>query len=102
MTIEFPKGALKVDRTFNTVVKMFGGGDSTCVVGSCVVDGDLLEFGVTFSEGWVTSVSASGGRSFDATPRVAPGAPDDEYLKAAKQAVLEMMDAEVDPTEAPY
>jgi Ni,Fe-hydrogenase III small subunit len=92
MTIEFPDGCVKVDRTFEKMQEMFGPGPkSVVVVGSCVVDGDLMEFGVIFMSGGTTLVSAPG-RSFTAREvRLSNFENDEEALKKAQQAVTDML-----------
>jgi hypothetical protein len=96
MTIKFPKGCLQVDRTFNFLAALFGAEANTVtVVGSCVVDGELLEFGVTFMDGQTTLVSAPG-RSYGARSiKVKAASADRTLIRAAKMAVKEMLESEM-------
>ena len=94
MTVEFFDGCMVVDRTFNSIAAMFGGHSATAVVGSCMVDGVLMEFGVTFDPGHSTLVSAPH-RTFTAREVTVTGAETDaQLLEKAEEAVRAMLSFE--------
>lgn len=85
---------IHVDRTLNYLVQIMGGKESAHVIGACMVEGEFVEFGVTFIPGEHPIVHAGyvlGDPYVARHIEVKHVKSDSRLIRKAKQAVMAMI-----------